>query len=191
MRPKIKSSLKGTLKDLFFRFKGLKEGFTLLECLLSLALLGAIMASMIGIQSSSQKIMQKSEKSLFAFWALRSALEQTYYRLDALGLKDGLKSSVSYESKLYPGYKVTISKEILKDFQTSELIEVIFKLQNSDAEGSLEQVKGFLPSVSKTINDAVKLESFAQINVGVSWDFQNKNHQEKVRYLYIEEDAVQ
>ena len=62
-----------------------QSGFTLIESLMAISILSIVAVQILNVQSSSIQVAQSSRDNMRATWAMRSAISQMEYALDALG----------------------------------------------------------------------------------------------------------
>jgi prepilin-type N-terminal cleavage/methylation domain-containing protein len=166
------------------------RGFSLLEVVIAIGMLGIIISSLVGFQSSSYRAIQASEQNLKSSWVMRAAYEQTKYNLDNIGVFKFPKT-VNYSSSLDPSFSVTITKSVLDRFKPSELIKSFFKiakLQGNMESSELSKKSTAVSTLGFELDGSIKPNSFCKMSILVSWLVGKKKQVFESRFFYIDKE---
>lgn len=166
------------------------RGFSLLEIVIAIGMLGIIISSLVGFQSSSYRAIKASEQNLKASWIMRGAYEQAKYNLESFGVLN-FPESVDYKSSFDDSFSVTITKSVLDKFKPSELIKSFFglaklfgKIENAD----LSKKKTAVSTLGFELDGSIKPNSFCTMSIIVSWLVGKKKQVFESRFFYIDKE---
>ena len=166
------------------------QGFSLLEIVIAVGMLGIIISSLVGFQSSSYRALRASEQNLKASWVMRAAYEQTKYNLENSGVLR-FPNVVNYSSSWDPGFSIVITKSILDKFKPSELIKSFFKiakLQGKMQSSDLSKKSTAVSTLGFELDGSIKPNSFCKMSIVVSWLVGKKNQVFESRFFYIDKE---
>jgi prepilin-type N-terminal cleavage/methylation domain-containing protein len=151
-----------------------ESGFTLIESLLAISILSIVAVQILNVQSSSISVTQNSRDNMRATWALRSAISQIEYALDALGPK-GLVREASFPWSLDPAF-TTIVKVEDTPLEASRLLMTAMKLGGAasagpegEDEGDGKDAAGGFKEIGQMLDSQVPKDMYRTANVVVSW----------------------
>lgn len=149
-----------------------EHGFTLIESLLAISILSIVAVQILNVQSSSISVTQSSRDNMRATWAMRSALSQIEYALDALGPK-GLPRDGTFAWSLDPAFTTTVKVEDTP-LEASRLLSTAMKLGGAAAPGGEddedgEGAAGGFKEIGQMLDSQVPKDMYRTVNVVVSW----------------------
>lgn len=150
-----------------------QQGFTLIECILAIAILSVVVASIVGLQSSIISVTQIASDSLRASWAARSAIAQMQYITDTKSQSD-IPESIKIPWITNPEFSILVSRAPLKEIKTSQfLISAlnIYNLVNPQGNEKLDVEKS-LGMISTTLDAGTNSSSkgtFSNVTIQVKW----------------------
>lgn len=127
-----------------------QSGFTLIECILAVAILSMVLGSIVALQSSIISTTQISSDKTRAVWALRSAMAQVEYLLEING-QASIPEVSSFPWAGDPNFTITVTRKDLKEVKPSQFLISATRVNNlvsPDGDASLDVEKMLSPVAS-------------------------------------------
>jgi hypothetical protein len=163
------------------------KGFTILECILAVGILSAVLASLVGLQSSIIYVAQNSMDKLKASWAMKQANAQIDYVLNSAGLS-GIPENSTFVWSGDNKFTISIQRKDLNEVKPSQFLITALKFYNmanssdgdtQDEDKSLAPITQFLDNIPMNISNdiyenksktkSVDQSNFVNIFVTVNW----------------------
>lgn len=177
-----------------------QSGFTLLECIFAITILGVILGSIIALQASVIAVTDLSTERLKASWALKDAQAQLSYVIDTRG-QSSFKEEVTFPWVSDENFNVTIAREEFLDVRPSDLLLSILNLYNAtQPEGNvnvnmaqtLAPILSYLDAAYQPSDGSqVGSTPFAAIRISVNWKNGSQAQTLNQVSLYIDKGVLQ
>lgn len=125
-------------------------GFTLIECILAVAILAMLLGSIVALQSSIISTTQISSDKMRAVWAMRSAMAQVDYLLEISG-QDSIPETSTFPWAGDPNFTITVTRKDLKEVKPSQFLISALRVNNlvsPTGDSSLDVEKMLAPVAS-------------------------------------------
>lgn len=150
------------------------KGFTLLEALLAMGILSIVTVQIINVQSSSVAVTSTTKNVTRATWAMRSAVSQLQYVLDAYGV-EGLPKETAYNWPVDENFKVTVlTKETI--IEASKLLSTVMKLgsaggksEESDTAKKEEDPTKGMKEIGEILDGQIPKDMYRSVKLLVTW----------------------
>lgn len=172
-------------------------GFTLLESLLAIGILSVVIVQVVSVQSSNVAVSQISRDNMRATWAMRQAVSQLEYVLDALGASALPKTAFEYPWPSDDKFSIRVEfKEV--SIEASRLLVSALKIasvvndagedddegeEKSDPAASLKQFASLLDS-------KLPKDLYRTYQITVSWKDGDRTKSVESGGLIIDEKVI-
>ncbi len=164
--------------------KKCQAGFTLIECLLAIAILSLVLISIISLQSSVVSVTYQSINKIKSTWAMKKTFAQLDYVVDVLGM-EGVPESKEWNWSQDESFQISLTSKEPKDLKLSDFLITAYKFYNftKKQDSSIDIEKTLAPFTaildqqtiakttveSNTIGTMKNLGPFLNVNLTVNW----------------------
>ncbi|KAB8031997.1 type IV pilus modification PilV family protein [Fluviispira multicolorata] len=181
--------------QILHRLKNSESGFSLLECVLAIAILSIVIGTIVGLQSSIISSTQISGDNMKASWAMRSAISQLQYLVDTGGAST-IPNETDFPWITDEQFKVNLIKKELKDVKPSQFLLSalgVFNLISPDGNEQTDVTSTF-SAITPLLDAPAGAQSqsfFNNVTISVNWKDASVQRNISEGFFLIDKNALQ